>query len=95
MIPPSLIVPIQHLKVDHLKNSNPRLHLDELLIALTISATTSPYAEKAMDKIDELKGAEVHSTVILSQVDEKMFKKLGINLTSNPVYQTKKLYHAN
>lgn len=95
LIPSSLIVPIQHLKVDHLKNSNPRLHLDELLIALTISATMSPYAEKAMEKIDALKGAEVHSTVILSQVDEKVFKKLGINMTSNPVYQTKKLYHAN
>ena len=95
LIPPTLIVPIQHLKVDHLKNSNPRLHLDELLIALTISATMSPYAEKAMEKIDALKGAEVHSTVILSQVDEKVFKKLGINMTSNPVYQTKKLYHAN
>ena len=64
------------------------------MIALTISATTNPYAERAMEQIDNLQGSEVHSTVILSQIDEKVFKKLGINLTCNPVYQTKKLYHA-
>ena len=95
LIPPSVIVPVQHLKLDHLKNRNPRLHLDELLIALTISATTSRYAERAMEQIKKLNGCEVHSTVILSQVDSKVFKKLGMNLTCNAVYQTKKLYHAN
>ena len=93
LIPPKVIMPVQHLKVDHLKNRNPRLHLDEILIALTISATASKYAEKAMDQIGNLKDCEVHSTVILSQVDEKVFKKLGMNLTCEPVYQTKKLYH--
>ena len=95
LLPPSIIMPVQHLKVDHLKNHNPRLHLDEILVALTIAATTSKYAEIAMEQIDKLKGSEVHSTVILSQIDEKVFKKLGINLTCDAKYQTKKLYHPN
>ncbi len=93
LISPTIIEPIQHLKVDHLKNRNPRLHTDELLIALTISATTNPYAEKAMEFLTEFNGCEVHSSVILSQTDVKIFKKLGVNLTCEPIYQTKKLYH--
>ena len=60
---------------------NPRLHTDEVLIALSISAATDPTAEKAMEKLGALRGCEVHSSVILSQVDEKIFKRLGINLT--------------
>ncbi len=93
LISPSIIKPIQHLKIDHLGNNNPRLHTDELLIALTIAATKSKYAARAMEQLDNLKGCEAHSTVILSQVDEKIFSKLGINLTCEPRYQTKKLYH--
>jgi uncharacterized protein (UPF0371 family) len=69
------------LKVDHLGNRNPRLHTDEVLIALSISAATDPTAEKAMEQLGALRGCEVHSSVILSPVDEKVFKRLGVNLT--------------
>ena len=93
MIAPSIIEPIQMLKVNILKNHNPRLHLDETLIALSMSANTSPVAKLALSQIDKIKGSEAHSTVILSQVDLDVFRKLGINITCEPVYQTKKLYH--
>ncbi len=93
LISPTIIEPIQHLKTEHLGNHNPRLHTDEILIALTISAATDPLAELAMQQLDKLKGCEAHSSVILSQVDEVTFRKLGINLTCEPRYQTKKLYH--
>ena len=93
LIMPEVIEPVQELKVKHLGNHNPRLHLDEILIALSICATTDKNAEKAMKQLHKLKGCEVHSTVILSQVDENTFRKLGINLTSEPKYQTKKLFH--
>ena len=81
LIAPEVIDPIQHLKVDHLGNRNPRLHTDEVLIALSISAATDPTAEKAMEQLSKLRGCEVHSSVILSAVDEKIFKRLGVNLT--------------
>ena len=93
LISPVIIEPIQHLKVDHLGNRNPRLHTDEVLIALSICAATNPTAELAMEQLNKLRGCEVHSSVILSSVDEKVFRKLGTNLTCEPVYQTKKLYH--
>ena len=93
MIAPSIIEPIQRLKVNVLKNRSPLLHLDETLIALSMSANTNPVAKKALEAIDKLKGCEAHSTVILSQVDVDVFRKLGINLTCEPVYQTKRLYH--
>ena len=86
LIAPEVIGPIQHLKVDHLGNRNPRLHTDEVLIALSISANTDPNAEKAMEQLDKLKGCDVHSSVILSAVDEKVFKRLGVNLTCQPRY---------
>ena len=76
-----------------LKNHNPRLHLDETLIALSMSANTNPVAKRALDSIGGLHGCEAHSTVILSQVDQDVFRKLGINITCEPIYQTKKLYH--
>lgn len=93
LIAPVIIEPIQDLKVNHLGNNNPRLHTDELLIALSICAATSPTAELAMQQLSRLKNCEAHSTVILSQVDDNVFRKLGVNLTSEPVYQSKKLYH--
>ena len=87
LIAPEVIDPIQHLKVDHLGNRNPRLHTDEVLIALSISATTDPTAEKAMEQLGNLRGCEVHSSVILSAVDEKVFKRLGVNLTCEPRFK--------
>ena len=87
LISPVVIDPIQHLKVDHLGNRNPRLHTDETLIALSISAATNPTAELAMEQLSALRGCEVHSTVILSQVDEKTFKRLGVNLTCEPRFK--------
>ncbi len=93
LISPIVIEPIQDLKVNHLGNHNPRLHVDEVLIALSISAATNPTAEMAMRQLDKLKGCEAHSSVILSGVDASTFRKLGLNVTCEPRYQTKKLYH--
>ncbi len=93
LISPTIIEPIQKLKVGHLGNRNPRLHTDEVLIALSICAATDPLAELALKQLEKLKCCEVHSTVILSSVDENVFKKLGVNLTCEPKYQTKKLFH--
>ena len=87
LIAPEVIDPIQHLKVDHLGNRNPRLHTDEVLIALSICAATDPKAEKAMEQLNKLRGCDVHSSVILSAVDEKVFKRLGVNLTCEPQYK--------
>ncbi len=94
LISPSIIEPVQHLKVDHLGNHNPRLHTDEILIALAISAVTSPTAAHALSQLEKLSGCEAHSSVILAQVDSRTLKKLGINITCEPKYQVKKLYHA-
>ncbi len=86
LISPEVIEPLQKLKTGHLGSKNPRLHTDETLIALSICAASDPLAKKALEGLNSLKGAEAHSTVILSQVDENIFKKLGINLTCNAVY---------
>ena len=94
LMSPSVIEPIQNLKTQHLHNHNPRLHTDEVLIALSVCAVTDTNARLALDQLKSLGGCEMHSSVLLSQVDEKLLKKLGINLTCEPLYQTKKLYHA-
>ena len=93
LISPEIIEPIQHLKTAHLGNHNPRLHTDEVLIALTICAATDPKAEIAMQQLEKLAGCEAHSTVILSHVDENVFRKLKVNITYEPKFQNKKLYH--
>ena len=93
LIDPSVIAPIQELKVGPLGNRNPRLHSDEVLIALSISAATNEDAKKAVSCLSALRGCEAHSTVILPQVDAGIFRKLGIHLTCEPQYQTKKLFH--
>lgn len=93
LISPEIIEPIQNLKTEYLGNHNPRLHTDEILIALTINAQTDENARAAVEKLRDLAGCEAHSTVILSAVDESVFKKLGVNLTCEPNYNTKKLYH--
>ena len=86
LISPEIIGPIQHLKTDHLGNRNPRLHTDEALIALSICAHTDENAALALKQLNKLRGCEVHSSVILSSVDEKVFKRLGANLTCEPIY---------
>ena len=70
-----------------------RSHIDELLVALSICAVTDPNAKKAMLQLTRLRGFEVHTTVLLSQADEDSFRRLGVRLTSEPKYQTAKLYH--
>ncbi|MBE6754230.1 MAG: DUF1846 domain-containing protein [Ruminococcaceae bacterium] len=93
LLSPDIIQPVQNLKVNHLGNHNPRLHTDEVLIALSISAATNDYARIAMEQLSRLSGCEAHSTVIISSVDETTFRKLGVNITCEPRYQSKKLYH--
>lgn len=84
---------IQHLKVNNLGNHNPRLHSDEVLIALTMKEKDSPTVKKAMNTLSELKGSEAHCTVVLPLEDANIFRRLGVNVTFDPVYQQKKLYH--
>ena len=93
LLPLEVIEPIQRLKIDNLGNHNPRLHADEILIALAISATTCEVAAKAMQQLPKLRGCQSHITVIPSSVDSTVYRKLGLNLTCEPVYATKKLYH--
>lgn len=93
LISPAVIEPVQHLKIDHLGNRNPRLHTDEILVALSICAATDPVAESAMEQLENLRGCEVHSSVMLAQIDEKIFKRLGVNLTCEPSYKTRSTSH--
>ena len=93
LISPTAIGPIQDLKTNYLGNRNPRLHTDETLIALSICAATDDTAKAAVEQLKNLKGSEVHSSVILSQIDMNTFRKLGVNLTCEPHYQNQKLYH--
>ena len=92
LLAPELIEPIQRLKTDHLGSHNPRLHTDEVLIALSVSANSDEYARRALDELQQLRGCDVHSSVILGPVDEGIFRNLGVHVTSEPEYQTKKLY---
>ena len=93
LISPQAIEPIQAVKVGPLGGSNPRLHSDEILIALAISATSNPLAAQALDKLGQLRGCEAHSSVLVSPADSSIYKKLGMNLTCEPQYETNKLYH--
>ena len=81
------------LKTRYLGHRNPRLHTDEVLMALTISALTNPLAELAQQQLPKLRGCDAHFTVVLSEVDAKLLKKLGIRVSCQPKYETKKLYH--
>ena len=95
LISPVVIEPIQKLKVGYLGNENPRLHTDEVLIALSICAATNPTAGLVLEQLPNLMNSEAHSSVILSQVDIMVMRQLGINITCEPVYQNKRLYHRN
>ena len=90
---PQAIEPIQTVKVRHLGSANPRLHSDETLIALAISASADPLAARALEQLSALRGCEAHSTVILSPVDTGTCARLGLRLTCTPQYETNKLYH--
>lgn len=81
------------MKVRHLGSHNPRLHSDEILIALAISAATDPMAAQALDSLSALRDCEAHSSVILSSADSTVYQKLGLRLTCSPRYQTNRLYH--
>ena len=93
LISPEVIGPVQELKCKYLGNHNPRLHTDEVLVALSVSAASDPSAAKALSMLPQLKNCEAHSTVILSAVDDNTFRRLGVNLTCDPSYQSHKLYH--
>lgn len=93
LIAPSAIEPIQKLKVTYLGGVNPRLHTDEVLIALSMCAATDTNAQKALEQLPKLKRCQVHTSVMLSDIDIKTFKKLGVDLTSEPIYEHKKIYH--
>ena len=93
LLSPTVLTPIQQLKVEHLGSRNPRLHTDEVLLALSICAVTNPVVALALDQLGKLRGCQIHSSVILSNVDEAVCKSLGADLTCEPVYQTQRLYH--
>ena len=93
LIAQSAIEPIQTVKVKYLGSNNPRLHSDEVLIALASSANAEPKAAEALRALADLKGCQAHCSVILSPADEITYRKLGLQLTCEPQYQTNKLYH--
>ena len=86
------IEPIQTLKTVHLGSRNPRLHTDEVLIALSVSAASNEDSRLALEQLKQLRGCDVHTTTILGSVDETIFRNLGILVTSDPKFQRKKLY---
>ncbi len=89
LISPEAIEPIQELKTKYLGGKNPRLHTDEVLIALSVSALNDANARKALEQLPKLKGCQVHTTVMLTEVDLKTFKRLGVDLTSEPIIKGK------
>ncbi|MCL2607903.1 MAG: DUF1846 domain-containing protein [Methanomassiliicoccaceae archaeon] len=92
LISPSVIGPVREMKTEYFSNGCQRLYADEILIALSVSAATSPVADVAFRKLPELRGCEAHSSVILPTADESVFRKLGVNVTCEPQYQTSDLY---
>ena len=93
LLSPASIEPIQTLKTVHLGSKNPRLHTDEVLIALSVSAATDENAKAAVEQLASLEGCDVHTTTILGTVDEDIFRNLGISVTSEPRFLRKALYH--
>ncbi|MGN0335747.1 MAG: DUF1846 domain-containing protein [Lachnospiraceae bacterium] len=92
LLAPEVIKPIQELKVKHLGNRNPRIHTDEMLLALSVCAVSDKNAKLAMEQLGKLKGCEMHTSVILSEADEGLLKKLQINLTSEPKREGSRLF---
>ena len=93
LLSPTSIEPIQTLKTEHLGSRNPRLHTDEVLIALSVSASSDENARRALGQLRSLAGCDVHTTTILGTVDEDIFRNLGISVTSEPRFLHKALYH--
>ncbi|MDE6370333.1 MAG: DUF1846 domain-containing protein [Duncaniella sp.] len=90
LIPQSMIEPIQHTKTEYLRSRNPRLHTDEVLVALSVLSTTHEDCRRALEQLPELNGCQAHSTVMLGEVDHKIFKKLGVGLTCDPAKKPRK-----
>ena len=95
LISPEVIRSMQRLKVDYLGYRNTRLYVNEMLVALSIAANDDPNAERAFSKLPELRGCDVHLSVIPTNVNEMSFKKLGMHLSCEPVYQTQSLFQGN
>lgn len=93
LIPSEVIGPVQDLKLGYLGNNNPRLHSDEVLVALSITAAKDETARRALEQLPRLAHCEAHCTVILTHTDENILRRLKINISNDPLYQTKKLYH--
>ena len=93
LISASVLEPICALKTEYLKHHNPRLHTDEVLMALTISALSDPVAMSAKEQLSKLQGCDAHFSVIISDEDERILRRLGINVSCEPKYETKRLYH--
>ena len=87
LIPQSMIEPIQHMKVEFLNGRNPRLHTDEVLVALAVLSTNSEDCRRALEQLPKLKGCQAHSTVMLGEVDHKIFKRLGVGLSCDPAHK--------
>ena len=85
LIPQELIAPIQKTKVEYLHGRNPRLHTDEVLVAISLLSDRDDNCKRALDQLPRLQGCQMHSTVMLSDVDQKIFKKLGVGLTCDPI----------
>ena len=85
LIPQELIAPIQKTKVEYLHGRNPRLHTDEVLVAISLLSNTDDNCKQSLDQLPKLQGCQIHSTVMLSDVDQKVFKKLGVGLTCDPI----------
>jgi uncharacterized protein (UPF0371 family) len=90
LLPATMIVPVQELKIRYLSGKNPRLHTDEMLVALAVASLNDPNAKIAIEQLPRLKGCQVHTTVMLSEVDRKILKKLGVDFTSEPVKKKSK-----
>ena len=90
LIPESMIEPIQHTKISYLGGHNPRLHTDEVLVALSVLSEQDENCRRALEQLPKLRDCQVHSTVMLSDVDQRIFKKLGVQLTCEPVMKTVK-----
>src|SRR5699024_6985589 len=93
LLRPQAIEPIQTLKTRHLGSITPRLHTDEVLIALSVSAAESEDARKAIDMLQHFRGCDVHNTTSLGSVDESIFRQLGMLITAEPEYWRKSLFH--